>query len=118
MEDELKKCKCGGDVIELIRDEDEGIIKCYKCKKVWPISELWNARTNLRQLIEGCREDIAKTLCKEDLLDPNSFGVKMNSAGFCNDYRWEDYQDTAQAAISAIIEKLELKDSHAIYGHR
>lgn len=44
METELKPCECGGEVMELIRDEEESIIECQKCKKVWTISELWNTR--------------------------------------------------------------------------
>src|SRR4051794_34948960 len=34
---------CHGEVMEFIRDEEESIIECRGCKRVWTISELWNA---------------------------------------------------------------------------
>lgn len=44
--DDLRKCDCGGDVMHLIRGEEESIIECRKCKQVWDIEQLWNDRPN------------------------------------------------------------------------
>lgn len=44
---ELISCECGGDVMHLIRDEEESIIECNKCQKAIGIEELWNSYKSL-----------------------------------------------------------------------
>lgn len=45
--DNLKPCHCGGEVMHLIRGEEESIIECQKCGEVTDIEQLWNTRTGL-----------------------------------------------------------------------
>lgn len=43
---DLKPCHCGGEVMHLIRDEEESIIECQKCGEITDIKQLWNERSN------------------------------------------------------------------------
>lgn len=43
---DLKPCHCGGEVMHLIRDEEESIIECQKCGEITDIEKLWNAQSN------------------------------------------------------------------------
>lgn len=100
MSDELKPCfKCGGNVLELIRGEEESIIECGECGHIWDIAELWNQCTQQKPLADAglVADALLSADCAYDRYRRNlELEGKEDEAE--NYYRW-----LAKAAISAIV---------------